>query len=292
MRSILQDLGDNQPGWRTSPLYMSVCDFMRNINGGRRVSPVLRGGLSRFLDVAPLRILALCFIYINLFCFNLRGGASLFALETEEKALFVKKEIYAAASAGFDSSFYQNYSFDLLSNLELNKGINIKSAFSFWVSGEAPETSLTLGGSYIFPLYKKLSFCAMYNFTNIPVYKNKMHVILPFVLLSGERSGVSLGAAFRFSSFYGQYIFEPNFNFSVYYEFIRGEKYTLTAYFENFDDYKINNFNSYYIKINSVFKINEKLSLKGEVYLLQSGSGGLSADYYGTTLKIGASVLW
>lgn len=178
-------------------------------------------------------------------------------------------------------------------SLEFNELYTIRGGFSLWNASSAYEVDAATGLKVKLvrhlPLYMYLS----YIFNTLPDYETHSHTILPMLGFKGAYAGIALGTNLRFSSFFDEpAIFESILAFEVYVNFYNTERLTIGLRGANFNDFIAGNFGAYYLSLNSTLGITESLFLIGSLDLHQTGSAGLSAEFYGIGFKMGVVLKW
>ncbi|MDR2490943.1 MAG: hypothetical protein LBD20_06025 [Spirochaetaceae bacterium] len=228
------------------------------------------------------------------------GTASIaFAKEAEtaaappvQKIAVTRKEIRAGIAAGYDKTFYQSFAAGAAGALELNNIVQAETGVLFWKNADVFQANTFVKGGIVFPRWKHLALSAAYIFIALPEYEHYSHTLLPMLHLRFIPAGVSLGLSFRFSEFYRSIVFENILSFSIYVNFINRENFRFGFRFENCSDYATANFGSYWFNINSEFRITKVIKMALEIELAQSGSGGLSAAFYGVTFRPVLVITW
>ncbi|GHV26019.1 hypothetical protein AGMMS4952_05170 [Spirochaetia bacterium] len=180
-------------------------------------------------------------------------------------------------------------------SLEFNERYTIRGGFAFWnaVADSAYEfdaaTGLTVKLIRNLPLYIYVS----YIFNTLPGYETNSHTILPLAAYRGKYAGLAMGTNLRFTSFFNEpAIFEPILALEAYVNFYHTEKLRIGLRGANFDDFTAGNFGAYYLSLNGSITITEAISLKTSVDVHQTGSVGLSAEFYRIACRMGVVCTW
>jgi hypothetical protein len=188
-----------------------------------------------------------------------------------------------------------NYSADVAVTgaVEINDRLSAKAGLSLGGMGNGLDIK-SFGSFNIIPLSGydfRMNLAYIYN--GLPGYETHSHSVLPTISYNGRWAGIALGINLRFTSFFGEpSLFEPMLSFSVYANFINEKTVALGIKFANFNDFHAGNMGSYFFSLNARVHYNKNLALVSEVGLLQSGSVGLSATYYGFSFRTGIRYLW
>ena len=138
-----------------------------------------------------------------------------------------------------------------------------------------------------------LRFSLAYIYNGLPQYKAHAHTILPVVSYNGKWAGIGAGVAFRFTSFFRETaLFESILSFSGYVNFVNNEKLRIGICCANFNDFYAGNMGAYSLSLYSAVHINKQWSIINDIELLQSGSVGLSANFYGINWRGGVKFTW
>jgi len=188
-----------------------------------------------------------------------------------------------------------NFCWDIsaIGSVELNKLFTINSGLALGTTGRFFDLDFFAGGETFFdvgiPIYVSLAY--MYN--GIPEYENHSHSIPLLFSIKGQRAGISIGPTFRFTSFFGETgIFEPILSISIYLIIIDNDFLRLGLRSANFDVFTFGNFGAYYLNLNSVMRLDKKLSIINEIEIRQSGSAALSSNFYGLVYRGGVKFSW
>jgi len=188
-----------------------------------------------------------------------------------------------------------NFCWDIsaVGSIELNNRYIIKSGFAMGTTGRVFDMDFFTGGEMFFnagiPIYVSLA----YNYNGIPEYENHTHSIPLLVSLKGQWAGISIGPNFRFTSFFGEPpIFEPILSISIYIVLIDSDFLRLGLKAANFDNFTFGNFGAYFFNLNSVVRLNKRLSIVNEIEILQSGSVTLASNFYGFVYRGGVEFSW
>ncbi|MDR2304308.1 MAG: hypothetical protein LBE10_06945 [Treponema sp.] len=202
-------------------------------------------------------------------------------------------ELGFSVTPEYNRAFNQCWTFSGTGSLSFNERYTVKSGFSFWAARAVYEVDTLIGGEVVFPVSFPLSGSFAYVFNGMPDYDTWSHTLLPLISLKGRRAGISVGPAFRFNSFYyNRMVFESMLIASVYVNFYNTEKFRAGLRCANFGDFTVGNFGSYFLTLNSSLKFTKLFSLTNELELHQSGSSGLSANFFGVAYRGGLTVSW
>jgi hypothetical protein len=177
--------------------------------------------------------------------------------------------------------------------IELNGRYSVKGGLALGNTGGEFDLKTLVQGQ-IGPLFKRPFYASLtYIYNGMPSYDVHSHTLLPFVSYKGRRAGISLGPGLRFTRFFGESsLFESMLSFSVYLNFINNEKLRIGISWANFDSFYAGNMGAYSLRANSLIRVNKRLAVVNDVEVLQSGSVGLAANFYGIAYSGGISLSW
>ncbi|GHV79326.1 hypothetical protein AGMMS49944_11170 [Spirochaetia bacterium] len=203
------------------------------------------------------------------------------------------KEAGIELTPEYNRTYYGCMTFAGSAALELNGRYTTRGSFSVLAAGKAYEVNTAAGFRMKLlrnlPLYVYLS----YIFNTIPDYETHSHTILPLIGFRGKYAGITLGHNFRFTVFFDEpAIFEPILAAEAYVNFYNTEKFRIGLRAANFNDLAAGNFGAYYLSLNSTLGITRWLSLRNDMEFYQTGSVGLSANFYGMAYKAGVVFKW
>jgi len=219
--------------------------------------------------------------------------------------LAVLQKLYSAdiQVTGTDAGFYftpeynraYNFCWDIsaVGSVTLNDRHVINGGLALGAAGDTFDIKLFAGAETVFytriPIYVNLS----YRYNGLPEYESHTHSIPLLVSLKWQRIGFYLGPSFRFSSFFGdEPVFESMVSLLVYVILFDDEHLRIGLKAANFDDFSIDNFGAYFLNLNSVVRLNEKLSIVNEIEMRQSGSVALTSNFYGFIYRGGVKLKW
>ncbi|MDR1175935.1 MAG: hypothetical protein LBK83_10760 [Treponema sp.] len=206
---------------------------------------------------------------------------------------FSGAELGFSVTPEYNRAFNQCWTFSGSGSLSFNERYTVKSGLSFWAARDVYEVDTFISGEAVFPLRLPLSGGVSYVFNGMPDYDTGSHTLLPLISLKGRRAGISVGPALRFNSFYyTRTVFESILAVSAYVNFYNTEKFRIGLRCANFGDFAVGNFGSYFLNLNSSLKLTKLFSLINELELYQSGSSGLSANFFGVAYRGGLTVSW
>ena len=195
--------------------------------------------------------------------------------------------------AEYNRSLFHSIDCAVLGAVEFNELYAFKGGISLGGTGDSFDiktfTQGRIGPLFNIPLY----FSLAYIYNGLPAYETHMHTLLPAASLNGRRAGITIGPGLRFTRFFGESaLFESMLSFSAYVNFINNEKLRLGLSWANFSDFFAGTMGSYSLRVNSVIALNEHWSLINDLELLQSGSVGLAANFYGIAYRGGVRFSW
>lgn len=143
------------------------------------------------------------------------------------------------------------------------------------------------------PVFKVLRFSLAYVYNGLPGYGAHTHTLLPLVSVNGRWAGISIGPGIRFTRYFGETtVFESVLSLWGYVNFVNNDKLVIGISAANFTDFYVGNMGSYSIRLNSLLRINDQWAIINDLELLQSGSIGLTASFYGIAYRGGFRFTW
>jgi hypothetical protein len=176
-------------------------------------------------------------------------------------------------------------------SLKVNDLVTVKGGLALGTTGPVFDIDTFISGTVDMPFWTPLSFGLAYIYNGLPGYETNMHTLLPTVSVKGKWAGITLGFTLRFTGFDSVVIFEPMQAISAFANFYNTEKLRIGIRIANFNDFSAGNFGSYSLNLNSLVRF-EQISLINEIELYQSGSSGLTANFYGIAYKGGVLFAW
>jgi hypothetical protein len=178
-------------------------------------------------------------------------------------------------------------------SIELNNRYSVNGGLAIGTTGSSFDIDLFAGGETFFYAGIPVYFSLAYKYNGLVEYENHTHSIPLLVSLKLRRAGVSLGPTFRLTSFFGgPPLFEPVLSISAYVFFIDNGFLRLGLKAANFDNFTSGNFGAYFFNLNSVARLNKKLSLVNEIEIRQSGSVTLASNFYAFVFRGGVEFSW
>jgi len=203
------------------------------------------------------------------------------------------KEAGAYVTPEFNRAFLFCWDIAAVGALTLNNQYTIKSGLALGTVGINFDIKMFAGGEAAPFAGVPVSFGLDYQYNGLPKFENHTHSILLLASYKTKQAGISLGHNFRLTSFFGEAaVFEPVFVCTVYVFFINHESLQIGLKASNFDDFTSGNIGAYFLNLNSVVRLNEKISLVNEIELHQSGSIALASNFYGIVYRGGAVFSW
>jgi hypothetical protein len=194
----------------------------------------------------------------------------------------------------YNRTFYYGGDIALTGAIELNDFFCAKIGLSLGGFLEEALDIKSFGSFHITPLAGYgLEISLAYIYNGLPKYETHSSSILPYISYNGRWAGISLGVNFRFTSFFGEPpLYESMLSFSGYINFVNVEMLVIGIKCANFYDFYAGNMGSYSFAIYSRVNFNKNWSVISDLELLQSGSVGLSATFYGIAVRMGIRYLW
>jgi hypothetical protein len=141
--------------------------------------------------------------------------------------------------------------------------------------------------------FAPIQFSLLYIYNGLLDYEAHAHTILPVISYNTKLIGISYGTNFRFTSFFGEAAeFELINSFSAFVNIINNKKWRLGIIVGNFGDFYAKNAGAYSLKSDCEIFITDNWAIINEIEFLQSGSDGLSANFYGLAWQGGAKYSW
>jgi len=188
-----------------------------------------------------------------------------------------------------------NFCWDIsaVGSIDLNNRFSLTGGLAMGTTGNVFDIDLFAGGETFFYAGIPIFISLAYKYNGLAEYENHTHSIPLLVSLKLRRVGFSMGPTFRFTSFFGEPpVFEPVLSISVYVFLIDNDFLRLGLKAANFDDFTHGNIGAYFLNLNSVVRLNKKLSLVNEVEIRQSGSVALAFNFYGFAYRGGVEFSW
>jgi hypothetical protein len=195
--------------------------------------------------------------------------------------------------AEYNRSFRFCWDIAALGSLELNDLVTLSGGLALGMTGTIFDIDTVIAGEVAMPFWSPLFLGIAYSYNGLTGYKTNIHTLRPTVSINGNRAGVTVGTALRFSDFADDsaVVFEPILIVSVFFNFWNTEKMRIGMRIANFSEFTTGNFGSYSLSLNSLVHL-AKISLINEIELRQSGSIGLSANFYSIVYKGGVLFTW
>ena len=193
----------------------------------------------------------------------------------------------------YNRVFAHCFEFEANGGVEILRVFNLEGGISVGSLGPNVDfNAYALAG--IQPLFFiPLKFNINYIHNNIPDFKVSTHSIIPYISWEGQRLGLSLGANFRYTLFnYEAPIDESIFVFSLYLNLVNNQRLKLGLRYANFNNFLSGNMGSYSLSLYSTVHLVGILYLRNDFELLQTGSVGLVANFYGISYKGGMVLRW
>ncbi|MCL2805103.1 MAG: hypothetical protein FWD26_04110 [Treponema sp.] len=185
------------------------------------------------------------------------------------------------------------YELSAIGAIELESKYLFRGGLSFGWTLSDLEVNTFIGTAYS-PFAKiPLSFSVSYIYNGLPVYENHTHSILPFISYHAKRAGISLGANFRFTRFFGEKAqFETVLSFYTYLNFVNNETLRIGIGCGNFNDFYAKNLGALFLNVYASIRLNEKWQIANEIDFMQSGLDGLTTTTYGISIRTGVKYTW
>jgi hypothetical protein len=192
----------------------------------------------------------------------------------------------------YNRSFLYELDFAAQGSIELNDLYTFRGGVSLGATGGSfgikAFTRAEAG-----PVFKLLHFSLAYIYNGLPAYGAHTHTLLPLVSVQGRWAGISAGPSFRFTRYFGgKPLFETVLSLWGYVNFVSNDNLVIGMSLANYNDFYIGNMGSYSLGVNSFIRINDHWSINNDIVLLQSGSIGLTASFYGIAYRGGFRYTW
>ena len=196
----------------------------------------------------------------------------------------------------YNRGIYNYGEFSLIGAVELGNLLNFKTGIALGINESSNDicTFLTVSSSpFTFPLLSMLTFSLSYIYNGFPGYEAHEHSIFPHISFNTDRFEFTFGSSFRFTTFFvGKAQVESIFSFNVLYYFIYNESFILGMNIGTFNDFRTRNTGAYYVTLKTNIILNSSWKIVNDIELMQSGGDGLSAAFYGISLRTGAKFTW
>jgi hypothetical protein len=203
------------------------------------------------------------------------------------------KELRAYVTPEFNRAFLFCGDIAAVGALTLNDRYTVKSGLALGTVGSAFDIKMFVGGEAAPFAAVPVSFGLNYQYNGLPKFENHSHSIVLLAAYKAKWAGITLGHSFHFTSFFGEpAIFEPVIVCSIYVFFINNESLKLGLRAANYDDFVTGNLAAYFLSLDSVVRLNKKISLVNEIEIHQSGSIALASNFYGIVYRGGAVFSW
>ena len=180
-----------------------------------------------------------------------------------------------------------------IGSIELNNRFNTRSGLALGAAGRVFDVDFFAVGETFFDARIPLFISLAYKYNGLPEYGNHTHSIPLLVSFKGRRAGITMGPNFRLTSFFGgPPVYEPVMSVSVYMILVDNDFLRLELKSANFDNFTSGNFGAYYLNLNGVIRLSEKLSMIHEVEIRQSGGAALTSNFYGFVYRGGIKFSW
>ena len=193
----------------------------------------------------------------------------------------------------YNRAFYFCWDISTIGSVNLNNRHTIKTGLALGAVGSTFDLKFFTSGETApfapIPIY----FGLAYKYNGLPEYEYHDHSIPLMTSMKWKWVGFSLGYNFRLTSFLGEpSIFEPVLLASFYAFFINNDFLQIGLKSANYNDFTSGNLGAYFLNLNSVIRLNKKISLINEIEIHQSGSITLASNFYGLVYRGGAAFIW
>ena len=237
--------------------------------------------------------------FINSQHYKVSGAFFIFALLLPWQGLFALnmeitgRELGFSFRAEYNRTFHFSHDYAIFGGIELNNRYAFSTGFAVGKLGDETEIKAFSSGHFT-PLVRlplNLNFSYVYN--GLPGFRMHSHSILTFFSYNWRRAGIALGFNFRYTSFFGEaFLFEPMLVFSVYFNFVNTERFTLGIKCGNFSEFYIGNLSQFSYSLNGTLRLNQNWSLWGELEMAQSGNFIFAATFYKFAYTGGVRFSW
>jgi len=226
------------------------------------------------------------FLFLPLFFFCLQNILSL-EIEITDKGV----EAYLGGNYTRGSNLMAELS--AAGGIELNKIIGFRCGLSVGRTLIDTEINTFLTVNYS-PFSKvPVIFSVSHIWNGLPEYEAHANTLLPYVSFKAKRAGISLGANFRFTSYFREKAqFESVISFYGYFNFINNDKICFGLGAGNFNEFHANNLGAIFVNLYISIPLNNMITLYNDIEYMQSGMDGLTATLYRTAFKTGVKITW
>ncbi|GHV88827.1 hypothetical protein AGMMS50267_11870 [Spirochaetia bacterium] len=202
-------------------------------------------------------------------------------------------ELETAFTSEYNRSFRYCWDLSAIGAVKLNNLVAVKGGLDLGMTGIVFDIDTFISGELDFPFRFPLFFGFAYIYNGMPKYETNMHTLRPVLSVRGKRAGITAGPALRFTrfGFDPDRVFESMLMVSVFANFYNTEKLRIGIRAANFSEFSARNFGSYSLNLNSLVRF-KQISLINEIELYQSGSSGLTSNFYGIAYKGGILFTW
>jgi len=203
------------------------------------------------------------------------------------------RELNLQFAPEYNRTFQFCWDISAIGALALNNRHNVRAGIALGQIGGNLDVKFFAGGEAAPFARVPVYFGFSYNYNGMPRFEYRLNSLRFLTSYRQERWGVSLGAAFSFHSFFGEYtIFEPVLLFSANMFFINNESFQFGLHIKNFTDFSPRALDAFSYNFNTLVRLNSRISLVNEIELFFSGSGGLAANFYSFVYRGGVLISW
>lgn len=184
-------------------------------------------------------------------------------------------------------------------SLTLYERLNLRGGFAYGMFGEAGEVKAfgraRIGSDPTHP-WGELGLVLHTIYTESDDYEIETGSILMLMSVDSRklRAGFNVGGNLLFSSYFDDpYFYEPYFSYSMYYDFVRNDRWGLRGTLANYSDFSprlAGGWASFWLTSN--VRVSKRWSVVNEVQFYNCGEDIFSMVYYGTAWRGGAKFSW
>ena len=217
----------------------------------------------------------------------------IFTLQNIMAAEITAKEIEASMKGEFSRGFNAYGNMALIGGIELNNVLKFRTGIS--LGKTAAETDLSSFFNIRYSPFSRIPFVfsLVYIYNGELSYDIHTHTIFPVISFNASRAGISIGANFRFTSYFGEKaVFETILSLYAYLNFVNNNMLNIGIGIGNFCDFNAKNLSALSLRLYATVHVNKNWSIINEAELMQSGIDGLSTNFYGFSWRAGARYSW
>jgi hypothetical protein len=222
--------------------------------------------------------------------------ASLFVLPNISALEFTGRYIEANLKGEFNRSSNYHGDISVIGAVELDNKFKLRGGIALGRCINSSDFNMFLNTSYApfeINFLSPLVFSLSYIYNGFISYQTSKQTVFPVISYNTSRAGISTGAFFRFTSFFGEPVQqEVNMAFYFYFNFINSDSLIIGAGCGNFGDFHARNYGAYSYMFYAIISLNQTWSLINEIEIMQSGAAGLTSVLFGFSWRTGVRFSW